>query len=132
MTLHFVVPGKPQAWQRIDRGRYGQGYVPAETLAFERDVWVCALKAGARQLMFEGRPVVLTVRSFLHPKVKKPRSPIAPLHAREGGDADNYGKCVMDGLKPLWIDDGQVIDLIYQKRYGDPERTEVTITDDIP
>ncbi len=43
-------------------------------------------------------------------------------------DVDNIGKLICDSLnKVAWVDDGQIAVMSIGKRYGDPERVEVTI-----
>jgi len=47
---------------------------------------------------------------------------------RGSPDIDNIGKLVCDALNKIaWVDDGQIAVMTMGKRYGDPERTEVTI-----
>ena len=126
MKLAFTVPGQPKALARARHGQHGNVYTTDEDLAYQAEVWVCALKAGARQLQFADRPVNVTIRLFLT-RPKKPKHPDFPIVRP---DIDNFCKQFLDALRPLWVDDCQVIRLVAAKVYhpGEP-RAEVEVED---
>lgn len=128
MTLKFTVPGPPKALSRARKGQYGSIYTTREDLAYQNELWACALKAGARQRMFGGRPLWLGLWVY----VKKPKHPTWPWPTTRP-DLDNFTKQAMDGLGPAVADDAQIVGYLSGsgKYYGEP-RLEVHLTDECP
>ena len=125
MTLTFTVPGLPRSKERARHGKYGNVYTPTPTKNYEEEIWICAMKAGARQLCFGDRPLWLGLKVFMAP----PKKPKYAFPTRRP-DFDNLQKVVMDGLKHAFKDDAQVVGVLpgNGKFYGEP-RIEIELTD---
>lgn len=136
MAFHFVLPGKPTAWQRpaafLQRGRIVQAN--PKGMAEQQDAIAWAYKAVARGAPPLTGPLRLEVLCVYEP----PRS--WPQWKREAAlagvmwktskpDHDNLEKQIGDALNGVaWVDDAQVVKSSCAKRYGTPERTEVRVT----
>lgn len=92
MIYRFEVPGPPQAWQRVRRGRNGAVYVPEETARYKLKVQMCARTAGVRKLAGD---VVLSCWFYVADRRRR--------------DADNLQKIIQDALNGVaFIDDSQI------------------------
>lgn len=125
-TIEFTVPGKPQAWQRVKRGRGGKSYVPKETAAAETAIgWEARAAMGALS-PFAG-PVKVVFTAYLpRPKGVAPGS-VHPI--RQGdGDGDNFQKALWDGLNGVaFADDRQVVEWGGRKVYSAEPRLHVLV-----
>lgn len=129
--ISFVVPIKPRPKRRPQHGK-GYTFTPKETREYEALVGFYARRALKRPL--EGE---ITVRMDLYMPI--PRSwPEDKRTAAEGGlirpssrpDIDNLVKAVLDGMNGIaFKDDGQIVSLTANEWYGEPTRTEVTVTE---
>ena len=104
MNLRFIVPGTPIALARSRHGKNGNVYTPQRSLNYQEEIWIAAMKVGARQQCFGDRPVWLGLQVF----VKQPKH-AAHRWPTSKPDLDNYTKQVMDAMKPCWHDDAQVV-----------------------
>lgn len=100
--LVFVVPGKPQAWQRPGETGTGRRFTPHATRQAEKDIaQVASLALGPRL------PLSCCVELGLW----------FYLPDRRARDLDNLEKLVKDALnKVAWLDDRQVTDTAKVKR----------------
>lgn len=110
-SVSFTVPGRPvPAVRMTQRSKYG----PREQryLAYKS---VVGWSAKFAKLQLVNGPVAVEVVFYF----KNKRLP----------DVDNLLKAIMDGLnKVAWCDDRQVVRSAGERRQGEPERAEVTIT----
>jgi Holliday junction resolvase RusA-like endonuclease len=121
--VRFVVKGEPVAKPRprvvTQEGRT-HAYTPKHAKEWEETVqWFAAQHRPATPL--DGPLAVALIFYLPRPKtVKRPRPSVRP-------DIDNYAKAVMDALNGvMWKDDGQIVKLHCEKRYGEP-RVEIEI-----
>ncbi len=118
--LSFTVPVEPvpMARPRVAlRGGRPHGYTPTKTARSCWEIRQCALAALGSAEPFAG-PLSVTVVVFLRMPGSVPkRDRLTALPAKRP-DLDNYVKCLLDGLSPLWGDDSQVVDLVARKRYA--------------
>ena len=106
----LTLPITPVAWQRVQRGRYGQSFVPTKTRVFKSTIARLAAAGGLRP---RTGPVSLRVIFYL-PRPKRPKAE-RPMTRP---DVDNYVKAVLDGLNGVaWHDDSQVVTLHAEKHY---------------
>lgn len=134
MKLTFTVPGTPMGKERPRFSRKTGVYPAKKTSAYEMEVWVCALKAGAKQLMFWDRPVWIGLKIYLPAPNDKRRSNVPKYgFPTKKPDFDNVLKSVTDGLKHAFKDDAQIIGVLpgSGKFFGDA-RVEVQVTDEVP
>lgn len=123
-TIRFFVEGVPvpKARPRVVRRPNGSAYAytPARTREWEELIaWVARQKI---EKPFEG-PVRMELTFFL-PRPKSSKSTF-PVHRF---DADNLGKSAIDALNGVAIvDDGQIVELVIRKRYGDPPGVKIKI-----
>jgi Holliday junction resolvase RusA-like endonuclease len=98
----FQIPLEPMPWERVDRGAYGQAYVPDRTRRFKNDL--ARIVRGIWIGPPLDVPIKLTLKFFIKPQ-KKPR-----FHEpATKPDLDNYIKSVKDGLEDvLWTQDSRV------------------------
>lgn len=134
MRLAFSIPGRPKGKERVDQDtRRGQVHRFAATSTLEEEKGIAAIckRAMAGQQPFTGPVMIKFVAVFAIP-------PSWPRKLREialaGGayhtakpDKDNIEKLLWDALKGVaWCDDSQAMGGGI-KRYGQPERVDVTI-----
>lgn len=133
-SVSFTVEGKPKGKARHRTTRSGHTYTPAATKAAEREIaWTFRKVAGRCPIMTGA--VALNVEAVF--RVPKAWSWRMREEALEGKipftgkpDADNILKLVMDALNGVaWVDDSQVHPEKPIRRYGEPERTEVTLVE---
>lgn len=126
MQIAFTVYGNPIGKGRPRVVRLPNGkistFTPGPTKAWEESIQGQALAHRPDRLL-EGPLVLVLTFYFVKPKGAKRRK---YPHVRP--DLDNTVKAVKDSLNGLiWKDDAQIVDLIAQKRYGDPPRVEIII-----
>lgn len=126
MRLKFTVMGKPKPLGRARHGKNHNVFTPREDLSYQSTVWMCALRAGARQLCFADRPVHVRAHAFFDPPKKNATASPQKKHV----DVDNLLKQLMDAFRPAWHDDSQVVWACVSKHYGTPPRLEVEIHDE--
>lgn len=131
MELHFIIPGKPVAKQRVRVVSRGASYTPKETREFEQLVGGYAYLAGARSVddvsMFS---VDIIVTQQIPKSWSKARTSAAwnGVYSNHMPDIDNVAKSILDGLnKVVWKDDKQVAIIKAQKLWGKADNTYVTI-----
>lgn len=130
--IEIVVLGTPVAKGRPRFAKAtGHAYTPEKTRNFE-----AALKYAAMQVMGDRPPLegplaveMNVVMPIAKSWPKKRRA--AALDGRERPtkkpDADNFAK-VLDACNEIvWVDDGQIVDLIVRKRYGEKPGMWATI-----
>lgn len=129
----FTVLGRPKGKgrPRTPRGG-GRPFTPKATRAAERAI------AQEAKLVLRAAPLMtgtvrLTIEAVFRVPVSWPKKLRAAALAGEveytgKPDRDNIEKLVMDALNGVaWIDDAQVNRGPVVRRYGDPERTDVTV-----
>lgn len=109
--IAFSIPITP-----VPKGRprffRGHAVTPKETRQFEREFALRAAKFGPAEPL-EGALAVSLVFQLPKPRsVKRDYPSVRP-------DLDNFVKAVMDSMGAFWLDDGQVVSLRADKRYGD-------------
>ncbi len=114
--LDMYVFGKPQAWQRVSFGKFGQSYVPKETRDWQKHIGKTAMVSTLRRVI--DAPLIVRLDFYLEPP-KKPqwwRPAVTP-------DLDNLSKSVLDGLEKANIikNDSRVVTLILRKYYAYPD-----------
>jgi len=130
--LSFVVLGKP-APQGSMRGivrKDGKVFMKSDnpqTRPFRQEVGWTALNAraaaGYHEIMFAKHVPVWVTCSFFFapPKASRKLPSVKP-------DLDKLCRAVFDSIKGvIYVDDGQVVNQLAKKRYGLPERAEITI-----
>lgn len=136
-TVSFTVAGPPRRWMRPAQGRNpktGQvmRFTDKKAEASKREI------AQLARLAWRGPPVCgpVTLRVIAVFKVPKSWPKAIHLAAREARvphiadpDLDQLVKQVMDAMVGIvFVDDNQVVSFTHSaKRYGSPERTEITI-----
>jgi Holliday junction resolvase RusA-like endonuclease len=143
MRVTFTIPGPPRG---KDRARstarivgYGADaraivtvYSDPEMEAAEREIARLYKIAAGGRVTITGPVQIKIIAVFAMPpswprKTHRIMGPETIWH-RGAPDMDNIGKLVCDGLnKVAWVDDGQIAVMSWGKRYGEPERVEVTI-----
>ena len=122
--IEFCVLGRPvpKGRPRFNR-ETGRAYTPAKTASFEAQLKFAAQQAmGSRPpldgpLSLDMEVVVPIAQSW--PKKRQEAARLGLLLPTGRPDFDNFQK-VVDSLNlVVWIDDGQVIQSTFLKRYGD-------------
>lgn len=136
MAFHFVLPGKPTAWQRpaafLQRGKIVQANPKGMAEQQNAIAWACrAAMKGCPPLTGPLRLEVLCVyeppRTW--PDWKRTAALAGQVWKTSKPDHDNLEKQVGDALNGVaWVDDAQIVKSSCAKRYGVPERTEVRIS----
>lgn len=133
--VSFVVPGPPVPWKRPERDqRSGRTFTNAKAEAGKREIVRAARQAWGEAPPATG-PVALWVEFVFAIPTSWPKAlRAAALEARvphiSDPDLDQLIKLVMDGLVDIaYWDDNQVCRFPREpaKRFGGPERTEITI-----
>lgn len=132
-TLEITVPGTPISWARA--GRNGRRtFTPKKQKDHMRIIQgIAALTMGANRGLWWETAVTIEVVSYFKPsaswsKIKK-ASALAGTYAHtKKPDGDNLVKLVKDALSGVvYRDDALVVDSISRKRFGETERTVITI-----
>jgi Holliday junction resolvase RusA-like endonuclease len=117
--LHFVIPGRPVSWKRVEGG-VGKRFVSPEQRKHKHAISYAALGDAQRQRM-AGHPWPKDVRYTVMIDFYLPTA--------HRVDVDNLSKIVLDALNGIaWDDDSQVKRIEAEKHTdkADP-RTEVSI-----
>lgn len=137
LVAEFFVPGQPQpqgnktAITRGGRTVIVEGRTSKARKAFTE--WRDAITRGADLWLVANGTVryVGPVRVRLAFRLPRPATvtPRRRWWPAVPPDLDKLARAVLDGLKPIWVDDAQVCELIARKRYAAPnEPTGVAIT----
>ena len=123
MRLHFTIPGTPVAKGRARVLKSGRSYTPAKTANYAAKV----AHHGKQAMGIDG-PSKGALSVFIGVNIEVPASwskrkradalagLVKPVSRPDG---DNYEKAILDGLNGVvWHDDGQVVDMIWRKRYA--------------
>jgi Holliday junction resolvase RusA-like endonuclease len=113
VPLDPVPKGRPRFW-------CGRAVTDEKTREFER-----AFRAAARPYL-PSKPLKGPLNVFILCQIRKPPS-VKREHPCVRPDLDNYAKAILDSLKGFWGDDGQVVRLHCEKRYGDAPLITVSI-----
>ena len=137
-TLRFVVLGRPQGKGSkrpiMQAGRLRVIDANANARPWALAVSTVAHEAYAGQLIHGPVSVAITFY-FAHPKGHYGTGRnagtlrlAAPREMTTTPDVDKLARCALDALTGIVIrDDAQIVDLHAGKRYGEPERAEITI-----
>lgn len=124
--ISLTLPIAPVAWQRVNRGAYGQAYVPNETRAFKRQAAVLARRS------YSGPPLDVPLRLAVRFVLKPPKRVRWKLPAVKP-DLDNFLKSVKDALEGVvWVNDSRLCEITMCKVYdwtGQGPRIELTVTE---
>lgn len=131
----FMIPGKPQAWQRAGvvrkRGKVIH-FTPASTRDFKKAVTLLARSAMGGKRPVTG-PVSLDI-TFTMPiprswtKRQQALAQNGEVHHLQRPDLDNLAKGVKDALTGVvWVDDCQVVILHLRKLYSADPATHVVV-----
>lgn len=123
-TITFTVHGKPKGKGRPRFTRHGHAYTPATTKAAEEEILRAYLISAGTAHLHTG-PVHAAITAIFQPPAKLRKQErqrliddAAPHLSKP--DADNIAKLVLDSLNGyLFLDDGQVSNLVAEKYYGD-------------
>jgi len=127
----FSIPGRPTAWMRA--GSSGERRFTPKKMKVAKQ----AISTECRRAMGTQGPITGPVRIQMMAIYAIPASwsPALKEAAQRGEifhvsrpDLDNLEKNLLDALNGIaFMDDCQVAELMCRKRYGHPERTDVTI-----
>jgi Holliday junction resolvase RusA-like endonuclease len=134
--VHFVLPGKPTAWQRPavfqQRGKIVQANPKGMAEKQDALAWACrAAMKGQAPLTGPLRLEVLCVYAAppSWPTWKREAALKGAVWKTSKPDHDNLEKQIGDALNGVaYVDDCQIVRSSCAKRYGHPERTEVRLT----
>ena len=97
--------------------------------AWRQDIGWAAIEARQKsglQIWSRDVPLALTVVCYFQKPKSAKKSKLYPTGARN--DADKLLRAIGDGLASvLFENDGQIIEVHLSKRYGIPERAEITV-----
>lgn len=116
-VYHITIPGPCVAKERARRAKNGYWYTPPRTQEYEAKVAAMALVAGLRGELEGPIRVEIVVGLGDNPETDVVITCLGENEelTQKGGDADNYAKSILDGLKP-YFNDKQVVDLRVVKR----------------
>jgi Holliday junction resolvase RusA-like endonuclease len=121
----FVNPKTGKAIVTDDSGKAGKEW--------RADVKSCAREAWDGPLLEGPLTVVLTVfraRPKSHFRANGDLKDSAPATPTTRPDLTKYARAAEDALTGiLWRDDSQITDQVHAKRYGEPERLDVTVVE---
>lgn len=132
-TFSFTVEGRPKGKGRPRQSPFGgRPFTPKATVEAERAVAKVAMIERRAAPLMTGTVDLTIVAVFRVPPSWKRADRVAALAGQMEytgkPDRDNIAKLVMDALNGvLWIDDAQVNRGPIVRRYGEPERTEITV-----
>lgn len=112
-----VAKGRP----RFDKTT-GRAYTPAKTASFEAQLKYAAMQAMGDRPPLEGplhvsMEVVLPIAQSW-PKKRQAAALAGAERPTKRPDLDNFAKVLDAANMVVWLDDGQIVDLIVTKRYG--------------
>lgn len=121
----FTVHGRPVPLERARHGRNGNIYTPTRSVDYQQLIWMSAVAVGIRQNHFGDAPLSLFITAALRP----PQKP-TPGRKAWPPDLDNIVKQVMDGLRPAYRDDCQIVRITAEKIYRADEWLSVAIQEE--
>ena len=133
-SIEFTVPGPPIPKARPRLGRGGHTYTPKRTVDAERRIRAAFASTGADPI--EGALHIKITCTFRPPaswsKKKQQAALDGQIQKTSKPDADNLAKTVCDALNGMaWKDDAQITSMHVKKEYGQEDKTEVKITEDV-
>lgn len=126
--VEISIPGTPRAKARPHSGP-GGFYTPKETEAEEAFIRAAGVKAMAGREPMVG-PVKLVLEAVFEMPVSWPSRvrEMRQLPHVSKPDLDNIEKLVLDALNEVvFLDDGQICEVIKRKRYGEGARVEIIL-----
>ncbi|MGC8534896.1 MAG: RusA family crossover junction endodeoxyribonuclease [Rhizomicrobium sp.] len=130
MEISFTVPGKLSGKQRPRFSRKsGRPYTPAKTISQEAVVRSLAQTAMGDAALLEGA-LALTIRmTVMHPASWSKRKCATTKWVSGKPDCDNIGKLAADSMNGIvYRDDAQIAKLDIERRYGERECTQITVS----
>lgn len=132
MAIHFIVAGRPTAWQRTNTFK-GRHITPKDMREAQDTIaWSCrAAMKGMVPMTGALRLEVLCVYAVPRtwPNWKRSVALMGKVWKATVPDHDNLTKQIGDALNGIaFVDDAQIVRSSIAKRYGEPERTEVRIS----
>jgi len=127
-VIKFEIPGKPQGKARArtfynPRLKRVQSITPEQTVCYENLIKMCFLQAKPKDFEMYQDGVHIEVKAYYR-KAKGNKM----LHPCLKVDVDNLVKVICDALNGLaYKDDKQVVGLVVNKVWGEPEGVIVTI-----
>lgn len=122
-VIEIVVLGVPVAKGRPRFNKEtGRAYTPAKTASFEAQLKYAAMQAMGDRPPLEGplrvdMTVVLPVAASW-PKKRQAAALAGTERPVKKPDLDNFAKTLDAANMVVWVDDGQIVDLMVSKRYG--------------
>jgi Holliday junction resolvase RusA-like endonuclease len=131
MIITFAVPGVPQGKHRprfARRGKYVHTYKAAEDEKRESVIRIAYYKAAGDIGPYSGPIAIWIDAMYSIPQSWSKKRKLDPGPKISKPDIDNIAKSVLDGLNGLaFVDDAQIIHLSSKKRWGEWDKTYVTI-----
>lgn len=134
--VRFTVPGKPEPKGRhrtmVTKSGKMHTYTPDKTVNYEALVKKEAWQAMAGRSPLDA-PITLVLRIQLPcpdswSDKRKREAYCGDILPTKKPDGDNIVKAIKDGCnKILWVDDAQVVDCFYTKRYSATPRVEIAV-----
>lgn len=109
----LTIPLKAVPWQRVKRGVYGQGYIPAKTWEFQDAFRGYAQIQYRNEPLLTGRLKVNIVFSTTMTIVQVEEIGPGPGSRQ---DIDNLAKSVLDALKGVLYKDDSQVDILTVRR----------------
>lgn len=138
MRVSFIIPGRPQRWQRPKedsrKGKKTHRFIDKRVEAAAKVIRQEAALQWRSRPPHTG-PVVIRVLAVFRipsswPKALRDLALDGKVWHISDPDFDQIVKLIMDAIRGLiYVDDNQVVGFLdgSAKRYGDPERTEIDI-----
>ena len=126
MRLIVFMEPEPKARARTIRMKSGAvgSYTPSKTVKAESMIRAAFMDSGLTKFAPK-TPLKMRVIAYRSRPKSLPKMVTFPVTRP---DADNYAKLVLDALnKFAFEDDSQIIELVCEKRFGDPPRVEIEI-----
>ena len=134
--IKFIIPGKPVAKGRPKfsmRGGFASAYTPKKTKDAEKLIKEHAFSYIQSLVWCSTGEYNMPLASPLNVDItfykKKPKTCKTEMWVQRP-DIDNYVKLILDALNGVfWVDDSQIVELSARKVFGEPERTEVEVSE---
>ncbi len=113
--IEAIAKGRPRF---STRGGFTRSYTPAKTRDFEGTISQMARAAVGRHF----QPLEGALSAEITFYLPRPKSAKKRLYPSVRPDTDNFLKAILDGISQIvFVDDGQIVDIIAQKRYAPGE-----------
>lgn len=125
MKIKFVVPGRPQGKQRPRMTKTGHVYTPQQTKDYEKHIQSCFINVKPAGWEPLSGPVMVTVQAYFE-QARSNKMEYAMIKP----DIDNVVKVALDAIQGnggVIVDDKQVIGMVVEKFWGNPDRLEITV-----